>query len=71
MKGRFSGGNIHMAGRRTGRRKLIRNYTGEVSALEIRYRILRILLDGRERGSALHAGGRDQHDRDIHKGEQG
>ena len=60
-----------MAGRRAVKRNLVRNYTGEVSALEIRYRILRILLDGRERGSALHAGVRGQHDRDIHKGEQG
>ena len=58
-----------MAGKRAGKRKLIRNYTGEVSTLEVSCRILRIMLDGRERGSALHAGARERHDRDIYKGE--
>jgi hypothetical protein len=60
-----------MAGRREVKRNLVKNYTGEVSALEIRYKILRILLEERERGSVLHAGLRGQHDRDICKGEQG
>lgn len=60
-----------MGGRRAKERKIVMNYTGEVSSMDIRYKILRLLLEDKERGIISNAGMRKQQHRNICKREQG
>lgn len=60
-----------MGGRRTIDRYIVRNYTGEASAMDIRFKILKLMLEDKERGIVADAGLRKQQYRDICKGEQG
>lgn len=60
-----------MGGRRTRDRRIVRNYTGEVSAMDIRLKILKLLMEDKERGIASDAGMRKQQHRNICEREQG
>ena len=44
-----------MAGKRGGDRKIIKNYTGEAAAGDIRFRILKLMMEEKERGIAADA----------------
>ena len=60
-----------MGERRARDRCVVRNYTGEVSAMDIRLKILKLLLEDKERGIISDAGLRKQQHRDICQGKQG
>ena len=60
-----------MGGRRARDRRVVVNYTGEASAMDIRFKILKLLLEDRERGIVPDAGMWKQQYRDICKREQG
>lgn len=60
-----------MGGRRTRNRRIVRNYTGEVSAMDIRLKILKLLMEDKERGIASDAGMQKQQHRNICEREQG
>ncbi len=60
-----------MAGKHVKNRRVVRNYTGEVSAMDIRFKMLKLLMEDRERGIVSNAGLWKQQHRYICKGEQG
>ncbi len=60
-----------MGKRHSVERRIIRNYTGDVSSMEIRFKIFKLMLEDRERGGLSGAGIRKQQYRDICKREQG
>jgi len=54
-----------MVGKQDKDREIIVNYTGEVSAIDLRLQILRLLLENRERGIEADDGMRKQQHRNI------
>lgn len=61
-----------MGGRRHVRnRKVVCNYTGEASAMDVRLKILKLFLEDEERGIVSDAGIWKQQHRDICQREQG
>lgn len=59
-------------GRKRGNgRRIIMNYTGEVSAMDIRLKIVELYLENRKRGIAGNDGMHKQQYRNICKGKQG
>jgi hypothetical protein len=60
-----------MGRNRAGDRRIIKNYTGEAIAMDIRFKILKLLMEDKERSIASDAGMQKQPHRDICKGKQG
>ena len=58
-------------GRNSGHRKIIARHSGEISAGDIGFKILKLLAEDRERGIAKGEGIRAKPDRDIRTDQQG
>lgn len=60
-----------MGGKHSGDRRIVRNYNGEISELDLRFKILRLYIEDKERGIVSDEGIQKQQHRDICKRKQG
>lgn len=60
-----------MGKKQTAIKRFIKNYSREITAAEIRVKIIRLMLEDRERGIVSDASLRKEQNRDIYKNQQG
>lgn len=60
-----------MGERRHDDRKVVRSYTHEATLMEIRIRVLKLLMEDRERGITVNACKQKKQHRDLFETEQG
>lgn len=60
-----------MGGKKCSNRRIIVNYTGEVSSMDVRLKLIGLFLENRKRGIAGNDGMHKQQHRNICEGKQG
>jgi hypothetical protein len=64
-------GGLNVGGRRHDASKVIRSYTHEATLMEIRIKVLKLLMEDRERGISANACKQKRQHRDLFEAEQG